>query len=97
MDKLDARHLTIETQNYLRQHAIRLRQQGKRVNEISQYLGAHHNTVSEWWWEYKHYGEAALFQHVPGQQVGEGRTLEDWEETAVQTAMEGHFPENYRD
>ena len=31
VDKPDARHLTIETQNYLRRQAIRLRKQGKRV------------------------------------------------------------------
>jgi hypothetical protein len=29
MDKPDARHLTIETQEYLRQQAIRLREQGE--------------------------------------------------------------------
>ncbi|OLP15399.1 hypothetical protein BST81_26665, partial [Leptolyngbya sp. 'hensonii'] len=52
MDKPDARHLSIETQTYLRQQAIRLRQQGKRVNDISEYLGVHRNTVSQWWWEY---------------------------------------------
>lgn len=95
MDKPDARHLTIETQNYLRQQAIRLRQQGKRVNEISEYLGVHRNTVSEWWWEYEHYGETALFQQERGRQVGDGRILENWEETAIQVAMAGHFPEDY--
>ena len=95
MDKPDARHLSIDTQNYLRQQATRLRQQGKRVNEISEYLGVHRNTVSEWWWEYEHYGEAALFQQVRGRQVGAGRTLEEWEESAVQASMEGHFPEDY--
>jgi hypothetical protein len=31
MDTPDARHLTIETQAYLRQQAIRLRLRGKRV------------------------------------------------------------------
>jgi transposase len=65
------------------------------VNEISEYLGVHRNTVSEWWWEYEHYGEVGLFQQVRGRQVGAGRTLEDWEESAVQAAMEGHFPEDY--
>lgn len=42
VNRPDARHLTIETQNYLRQQAIRLRQQGKRVKDISEYLGVHH-------------------------------------------------------
>ena len=39
MDKPDARHLTIETQTYLRQQAIRLRLRGKRVCDIGEYLG----------------------------------------------------------
>jgi transposase len=95
MDKPDARHLSIETQNYLRQQAIRLRQQGKRVNDISEYLGVHRNTVSEWWWENEHYGEVALYQLDRGRQVGDGRTLESEEEAAIQSAMQDHFPEDY--
>ena len=39
MSKPDGRHLSIETQNYLRQQAIRLRQKGKPVGEIANYLG----------------------------------------------------------
>ncbi|MGI0491438.1 helix-turn-helix domain-containing protein, partial [Alkalinema pantanalense CENA528] len=84
MDKPDARHLSIETQDYLRQQAIRLRQQGKQVNDISEYLGMHRNTVSEWWWQYEHYGDAALSQQVRGRQVGEGRILSPQEESEVQ-------------
>jgi transposase len=96
MEKPDARHLSIETQNYLRQQAIRLREQGKLVNDISEYLGVHRNTVSEWWWEYEHYGEAAFYQLQRGRQIGEGRTLKEWQEEAVQAAMQDHFPEDYQ-
>jgi transposase len=95
MNKPDARHLSIETQNYLRQQAIRLRQQGKGVNHISEYLGVHRNTVSEWWWEYEQYGDAALYQQERGRQVGDGRTLSPTEEAGIQAAMQGHFPEEY--
>lgn len=95
MYKPDGRHLTIETQNYLRQQAIRLREQGKRVRDISDYLGVHRNTVSKWWWEYEYYGEQALVQQGRGRQVGEGRTLEAEAEATIQAAMQGHFPEEY--
>jgi hypothetical protein len=37
----DARHLGIETQEYLRQQAIHLRQQGKTFQEIAEFLGVH--------------------------------------------------------
>jgi transposase len=72
MDRPDARHLTIEIQNYLRQQAIRLRQQGKPVKEISKYLGVHRSTVSDWWRQYEHEGEAELSQQEQGQQVEDG-------------------------
>jgi transposase len=95
MDSPDARHLTIETQNYLRQQAIRLRQQGKRVKDISEYLGVHRNTVSEWWWEYEQDGEGGLYQRARGRQVGDGRILAVEEEEAIQAAMQDHWPEEY--
>ena len=93
MDKPDARHLTIETQNYLRQQAIRLRKRGKRVCDISEYLGVHPNTVCEWWSEYIDEGEAALYQQKRGRELGEGRTLSPGEEMMIESAIRGHFPE----
>jgi len=95
MEKPDARHLTIETQNYLRQQAIRLRQHGKRVCDISEYLGVHRNTVSAWWWEYLHQGEEGLYQQKRGRQVGDGRTLSPPQEAEVETAIRDHLPETY--
>jgi transposase len=95
MNTPDARHLTIETQEYLRQQAIRLRLQGKRVKDISEYLGIHRNTVSDWWWQYEHDGKSALYQQPRGRQVGDGRILSPMDEDDVQKAMEGHFPEEY--
>jgi transposase len=95
MDRPDARHLTIETQNYLRQQAIRLRQQGKRVQDISEYLGVHRSTVWDWWWKYEHDGEAGLYQLERGRQVGDGRILTVEEEESIQAAMQDHCPEDY--
>lgn len=45
MSKKDARFLSIEVQNYLRQQAIRLRQQGKSFIAIGEDLGVHRNTA----------------------------------------------------
>ena len=95
MDKPDARHLTIETQTYLRQQAIRLRVRGKRVCDISEYLGVHPNTVCQWWSQYIDAGDAALYQQKRGRALGEGRTLSPSEETMVEAAIRGHYPEKY--
>ncbi len=75
MNKTDARLLNPTIQNYLRQQAIRLREQGKPIGEIAHYLGVHRNTVSGWWQQYQQQGEAALEQQPRGHKLNEGRTL----------------------
>lgn len=93
MKKTDARFLKPTTQNYLRQQAIRLREQGKRVIDIAQYLGVHRNTVSDWWRQYQQTGEAALQQQPRGKNLGFGRTLNQSQEARVQQIMREHFPD----
>jgi transposase len=93
MKNLDARHLNPVTQDYLRQQAIRLREQGKRFVDIARYLGVNRNTVSSWWRQYQERGEAALHQQKRGNKLGEGRTLSSPQEQRVQTLMLHHFPD----
>ena len=93
MKRPDARFLNPITQNYLRQQAIRLRKQGKRLVEIAAYLGVHRNTVSDWWRQYQQKGEAALEQQPRGNKLGEGRHLSWDEESQVQQQMREHFPD----
>jgi transposase len=77
----------------LRQQAIRLRAQGRRVGEIASYLGVHRTTVSQWWRYYQQQGEAALNQQKRGNRLGEGRILSSSEEAWIQQLMLEHFPE----
>jgi transposase len=93
MNKPDARLLNPTTQDYLRQQAIRLRKQGKRMGEIATYLGVHRTTISKWWRQYQQVGEAALHQLKRGNKLGEGRTLSLSEEAVVQKLMREHFPD----
>ncbi len=95
MKKPDARYLSIETQNYLRYQEIRLREEGKRVKAISEYLGVNRSTVSKWWRQYQHSGAAALFQQERGRQVGEGRTLSAQMEAEIAAAVRDKYPEDY--
>jgi transposase len=94
MNKPDARFLNPTTQNYLRQQAIRLREQGKQFVDIAHYLGVHRNTVSDWWQQYQEFGEIALKQQERGRNVGEGRTLSQEQEHRSQQLMQEHFPED---
>lgn len=93
MEKPDARLLNPTTQDYLRQQAIRLREQGKRASEIANYLGVHRTTVSGWWRQYKQEGETALHQQKRGNRLGEGRILSSSEEARIQQLMQEHFPD----
>jgi transposase len=93
MNKPDARLLNLTTQNYLRQQAIRLREQGKPMGEIAVYLGVHRTTISGWWRQYQWEGESALNQQPRGVKFGEGRTLSPTEEAIVQRLLREHFPD----
>lgn len=96
MNKPDARYLKLEIQEYLRQQAIRLRQQGKTFVSIGEYLGVHRNTVASWWKQYQHRGEDALQQYTRGRLFGEGRTLSEHEEIMVQRLLQGRFPDEMK-
>lgn len=95
MQNSDGRHLSIETQNYLRQRAIQLRAEGKRVKDISAYLGVNPNTVTKWYRQYQQSGNVALCQRERGRQVGSGRTLRQSVETKVQVAIRDEYPDDY--
>ncbi|HHP7244171.1 MAG TPA: IS630 family transposase [Elainellaceae cyanobacterium] len=90
---MDARTLSIEVQTYLRQQAIRLRQQGQTFIAIGTALGVHRNTVSRWWNHYQQEGVAGLYQQQRGRKEGEGRRLSQEDEADVQELMVEHVPE----
>lgn len=93
MSNSDARYLSLEIQEYLRQQAIQLYEQGKTFVEIGEFLGVHRNTVSRWWHLYEAEGAAALRQGLRGRVEGEGRKLTASQEIEVQALMLEHFPE----
>lgn len=88
----DARYLSIEVQEYLRQQAIHLRQQGKTFLEIAEFLGVHRNTVSQWWRLYEADGHLGLSQEQRGRLLGEGRHLSAEQELELQDLILENFP-----
>ncbi len=95
MSKLDGRHLSIETQNYLRQQAIRLRQQGKPVGEIADYLGVNRSVIGKWWRQYNAQGEEALVQQRRGRQPGSGQRLSEAQQEQLRYSIQTGHPEDY--
>ena len=95
MTKLDGRQLSIATQNYLRGQAIRLREQGKLVGEIAEYLGVNPSVVGKWWRQYKATGEAALSQQTRGRRPGSGQLLSEAQQAELRQCLETGCPDNY--
>ena len=95
MSKPDGRQLSIETQNYLRQQAIRLRQQDKPVGEIADYLGVNRSVVGKWWRQYKAQGKAALVQQERGRQPGSGQRLSEVQQEQLRRSIETGYREDY--
>lgn len=95
MTKLDSRQLSIDTQNYLRGQTIRLREQGKPVGEIDEYLGINQSVVGKWWRQYKATGEAALIQQTRGRRPGSGQLLREAQQAELRQCIETGDPLDY--
>ena len=49
MEKIDARKLSTEAQQQLRNQAIRLRKAGNTYQAIAEVVGVHHTTICKWY------------------------------------------------
>ncbi len=95
MEPVDARKLAPEVQNYLRQRAIALRQEGQAIGAIATFLGVHRDTVSRWWQAYQAQGDSALKQQRRGRQVGEQRRLSAQQCERLQADLTANYPEAF--
>ena len=88
----DARYLSLEVQQYLRQQAIHLRETGATFEDISQFLGLHRDTVSRWWKAYLRQGEAALTQKTRGRKAGEHSRLTAEQCRELEQLLKDYYP-----
>ena len=96
MEKTDARKLSTEAQQQLRNQAIRLRKAGKKYKEIADITGVNRSTISVWYNTYLRDGKAAIAIKKRGRPKGSCRTLTPEQEKDLQKAMRDKCPDQLK-
>ena len=96
MEKIDARSLSREAQQQLRNQAIRLKKSGRTYDEIAEIVGVHRSTICEWWKLYKRYGAAGIKLKKRGTKPGERRTLTADQEDELQRMLIDKTPDQLK-
>lgn len=89
----DGRSLSNEVLGALRLRAIRARQLGYTLREISSILGVALETVFRWCSAYEEGGQDALPGDRTGRPVGSGRVLTDEQAEKIQELIDKHCPD----
>ena len=92
MEKVDARKLSTEAQQQIRNQAIRLKKAGKTYEEIAEITGVHSTTVCKWYKAYLRGGKAAITIKKRGRPKGSCRTLTPEQEKELQKAIRDKYP-----
>jgi len=92
----DARKLSTEAQQEIRNQVIRLREKGYKRFEISEITGIHPSTISGWWKLYNNEGKKALKIKKRGRPTGSNRTLTQEQEREIQKAIYDHCPDQMK-
>ena len=82
-EKIDGRKLDKKTLQYLRNRAIKLREEGVSNNDIAKNLGVNKETTSKWYSAYKRDGSKAIKVKKSGRPKNVGKTLSDEQESKI--------------
>ena len=96
MEKTDARKLSTEAQQQLRNQAIRLRKAGRKYGEIAEITGVHETTVCKWYKAYLRDGRSAVRIKQRGRPKGACRTLTADQEKELQKAIRDKCPDQMK-
>ena len=96
MKKFDARKLNTQSQQLLRNQAIRLRKEGRRYKEIAEITGVHATTACKWYKAYLREGEEAVKIKKRGRAQGSCRTLKPEQEKEVQKVIIDKCPDQLK-
>ncbi len=96
MKKIDARKLTTEQQQLLRNQAIKLRKKGITYKEISEITGIHFTTICTWWKSYEREGQKAIKIKKRGRLLGSNRSLSANQEKEIKNAIKDKSPDQLK-
>ena len=96
MGKADARKLSPEVQQQLRNHAIHLRKKGWKYKTISEAVGVHFYTVAKWCNAYNKGGDKAIRIQKRGRKDGMNRTLSTDQEAKIRQSIRDKCPEQLK-
>jgi len=96
MEKTDARKLSKEVQQELRNQIVRLRKQGRSNRETAQIVGVSEPHASAVWHKYQKGGKTAIRLKVRGRRNGEKKTLSDKQEGEIQSLVIDKMPDQLK-
>lgn len=96
IEKFDARKLSTEAQQQIRNQAIRLKKSGRTYKEISEITGVHPSAIGSWYRAYKKEGSRAIRIKKRGRPHGSCRTLTPDQEKILQKAIEDKCPDQLK-
>ena len=82
-EKIDGRKLDKKTLQYLRNRAIKLREDGISNNDTAKVLGVNKETTSKWYSAYKRDGVKAIKVKKTGRPKNVGKKLSDEQEAII--------------
>nr|WP_321395686.1 IS630 family transposase [uncultured Desulfobacter sp.] len=96
MEKRDARKLSTEAQQELRDLAIRLRESGKKYKEIAAIIQVQPSTICSWYKAYEREGKKALKIKKRGRPSGACMTLTDKQSKEIQKNIQDKCPDQMK-
>jgi len=95
-EKQDARKLSKENLEMLRNQAIRLLKQGRKQVEVAEILGVRAASISDWWKIYRTHGNKGLKLRNPGPAKGTNRMLSPDQEKEIQRLIIDKTPDQLK-
>ena len=96
MDKIDARKLSTDAQQQIRNQAIRLKKSGRTYKEISEVTGVHQSAIGRLYRAYQRQGPKAIRIKKRGRPKGTCRTLSPEQEKELQKAIYDKCPDQMK-